>query len=206
MDCQMPILDGYQATSHIRSGASGERFKNIPIVAMTANALKGDKEKCLSCGMNDYVSKPIDDAALLSVLNTWLNQSKSDKSTTIHSTNSDHTLWNHSELLRRVNQREDRVRTLITKFLKTSPDMMDQLIDSIQNQNQEDSKKITHALKGVSANLALKRLNYKLASLESSILNEDYSHIQAEAEDAQLLFTDTMKELSQYVNNSSAPQ
>ena len=60
MDCQMPEMDGYKATSIIRDENSAVRNHNIPIIAMTANAMQGDREKCLEAGMNDYVSKPID--------------------------------------------------------------------------------------------------------------------------------------------------
>jgi signal transduction histidine kinase/DNA-binding response OmpR family regulator len=59
MDCQMPEMDGYEATSTIRDVSSGVRNHNIPIIAMTANVMKDDREKCLESGMDDYVSKPI---------------------------------------------------------------------------------------------------------------------------------------------------
>lgn len=72
MDCQMPILDGYQATENIRTGAAGESYKTIPIIAMTANAMKGDKEKCLLHGMDDYISKPINIELLREKINLWL--------------------------------------------------------------------------------------------------------------------------------------
>ena len=64
MDCQMPEMDGYEATRQIRNGRGGERNKSISIVAMTANAMQGDKEKCLEAGMDDYLSKPINMDAL----------------------------------------------------------------------------------------------------------------------------------------------
>jgi PAS domain S-box-containing protein len=71
MDCQMPVLDGYQATDKIRAGHTGQKNRTIPIIAMTANAMKGDKEKCLLHGMDDYVSKPIDIDVLREKINTW---------------------------------------------------------------------------------------------------------------------------------------
>lgn len=72
MDCQMPIMDGYEATRSIRRGDAGNIHQDIPIIAMTANAMKGDKEKCLMAGMNDYLSKPIDPIKMETTINTWL--------------------------------------------------------------------------------------------------------------------------------------
>ena len=73
MDCQMPGMDGYETTRRIRAGASNENNAQIPIVAMTANALAGDKNKCLEAGMNDYISKPVQPKSLFELLVKWFN-------------------------------------------------------------------------------------------------------------------------------------
>lgn len=73
MDCQMPELDGYEATQCIRRGDAGSHYRTIPIVAMTANAMRGDKEKCLAAGMNGYITKPIAEEALYTTLIEWLD-------------------------------------------------------------------------------------------------------------------------------------
>jgi len=74
MDCQMPEMDGYQATKLIREGVGGARYMDIPIVAMTANAMLGDEQKCLDAGMNDYLVKPINKAQVLETLHIFLNK------------------------------------------------------------------------------------------------------------------------------------
>jgi CheY-like chemotaxis protein len=69
MDCQMPDLDGYTATQRLRSQA---RFADLPVIAMTANAMLGDREKALACGMNDHAAKPIDVENLYRTLARWI--------------------------------------------------------------------------------------------------------------------------------------
>ena len=76
MDCQMPIMDGYECTGAIRKGDAGEENIGIPIIAMTANAMKGDEEKCLAAGMDDYLTKPLDIIKLEESLLKWSTQTK----------------------------------------------------------------------------------------------------------------------------------
>ena len=69
MDCQMPVLDGFEATRRIREQ---EALKTLPVIAMTANVMEGDREKCIAVGMNDYIGKPVVEAALKKTLARWL--------------------------------------------------------------------------------------------------------------------------------------
>ncbi|WP_232787873.1 ATP-binding protein [Paraglaciecola sp. MB-3u-78] len=68
MDCQMPNLDGYEATRRIRAGDAGELYSKIPIIALTANTMNSEREKCLDAGMNEYLTKPINTDVLKSIL------------------------------------------------------------------------------------------------------------------------------------------
>jgi CheY-like chemotaxis protein len=71
MDIMMPEMDGYEAMKAIRTQM---RFKKLPVIALTAKAMKDDKQKCIDAGANDYITKPIDVERLLSLMRVWLSQ------------------------------------------------------------------------------------------------------------------------------------
>jgi signal transduction histidine kinase/ActR/RegA family two-component response regulator len=73
MDCQMPVMDGFTATQNIRNGDADEGYCKIPIIAMTANAMQGDREECINAGMSDYLTKPIDEKLLADCLVKWFS-------------------------------------------------------------------------------------------------------------------------------------
>ena len=74
----MPGMDGFTTTRTIRLGAANPRYTNIPIIALTANAMTGDKKKCLDAGMSDYIPKPIQENELEAVLKKWLKEAGGD--------------------------------------------------------------------------------------------------------------------------------
>jgi CheY-like chemotaxis protein len=99
MDCQMPELDGYEATKKIRDGEAGSDFKDITIIALTANAFQTDKDACLEAGMNDFLSKPIDTQKFEKKLDLWLNcqNTRSNQEENTGYTNESPTEHNHTE-------------------------------------------------------------------------------------------------------------
>ncbi|HEC73652.1 MAG TPA: response regulator, partial [Methylophaga aminisulfidivorans] len=72
MDCMMPEMDGYEATTKLRHGESGGTNQNKPVIALTANVMDGSKEECLAAGMSDFLSKPIMPQELIAMLQRWL--------------------------------------------------------------------------------------------------------------------------------------
>ena len=76
MDCQMPVMDGFEASRQIRDANSKVRNRDIPIVAMTANTMQGDRDECIAAGMNDFISKPVETTKLQQILEQWLSEGK----------------------------------------------------------------------------------------------------------------------------------
>ena len=72
MDCQMPVMDGFESTRVIRQEGSGAINPRIPIIAMTASTMQGDRDKCIQAGMNDFIAKPVQQRELAGIIDRWL--------------------------------------------------------------------------------------------------------------------------------------
>ena len=141
MDCQMPEMDGFETTRRIRKGEGGIESKTIPIVALTANAIQGDKERCIDAGMNDYLSKPVDPEQLGEKLQYWLKKELQSKHTDSvnfeigNETNID--IWDWASALRRVRSKHALLVKLVKLFLKEMPNRLELLSNAINSQNVE---------------------------------------------------------------------
>jgi PAS domain S-box-containing protein len=146
MDVQMPVMDGFEATARIRERerASGE---HVPIVAMTAHAMKGDRERCLAAGMDDYVSKPVHAAELRQALARFApSDSQADRATGPVGPPTGR--LDRAALLARVGGREDRLRTIIRIFLEESSGLLTELREAIAGGEPSRLKRPAHSLKG----------------------------------------------------------
>ncbi len=162
MDCQMPEMDGYETTRNIRQGKAGSLYREIPIIAMTANAMKGDKEKCLASGMNDYTSKPIDPSFLKNKMLQWLLDGKSEGEATSedqHENESEQRLldlliWDKDAMWKRLNNKQDTIIKLITLFINDIPKSVKRLETAIEENDYLTIGVEAHGIKGVAANIS----------------------------------------------------
>ncbi|HEY1039065.1 MAG TPA: response regulator, partial [Bacteroidia bacterium] len=145
MDIQMPIMDGYQATKKIRR----ELALTTPIIAMTANAMAGEQEKCISIGMDDYITKPFKSESLLSLLFKHMNKG-SDAILTGANPLTDEKKVNRITDLAYLREfsggKEDFVKEMIEVFLEQNPIDVKTLEDAISTDNYAQIKAITHTL------------------------------------------------------------
>jgi PAS domain S-box-containing protein len=151
MDVQMPEMDGFEATRAIRGSRSAVLHRDIPIVAMTAHALKGDREKCLHAGMNDYISKPIEGPALRCILERCL-EGEAGRKTVVLQAGFHSSAPVDMERLSDLTGGDGRFeRELIESFLVETERHVADLITALRERNEEDLKRMAHTIRGSSA-------------------------------------------------------
>jgi signal transduction histidine kinase/CheY-like chemotaxis protein/HPt (histidine-containing phosphotransfer) domain-containing protein len=157
MDCQMPILDGYVTTKTIRKDPSFLNFK-VPVIAMTANAMVGDREKCLDAGMNDYLSKPFSLEALSNKIDQWLLQQFSaikvwtDTQVNLHPQQM-LPIFDYNALKERLLGDPDTIEKIITLFVDDLPKRLSALKDAITDKNLPSALFHIHSIKGACLNI-----------------------------------------------------
>ncbi len=182
MDCQMPEMDGYEASRQIRAGKCGELYQTVPIVAMTANAMEGDKEKCLAAGMNDYLSKPIHPELVTEKLVRWLAieaifSSEDHVNAKIQVEDNTNADWDQNEVHERVNGESEQLSALIELFLEDIPTQIQALKNAVESNNFTAICHTAHAIKGVAANLSGLRLQRLAAQIEEDARDEDMTSV-----------------------------
>jgi PAS domain S-box-containing protein len=158
MDVQMPEMDGFEAARHIRDPQSAVLDHNIPIIAMTAHAMKGDKERCFQAGMNDYIAKPVSLQSLRGLLEKWQNlQQKEGYLNDVipgeKKPSANFPVFDREALLERVMDDADLERKLIESFLEDTPKQVNALRKSIEREEADKVSWYAHKIKGSSSNI-----------------------------------------------------
>lgn len=167
MDCQMPVMDGYQATRKLRQDP---RYSSLPVIAMTANAMVGDKEKCLDAGMNDFIAKPIDVAQLFGTLARWIAPAMpQDMAVVVAQPEAELPViagLKMAEAMRRVGGNAALMRKLLERFVETQFDAMQRIVAAIENNQLETAIREAHTLKGLAGNIGAGGLADSAARVE----------------------------------------
>lgn len=153
MDCQMPVLDGYKATQIIRDPESNVLNHNIPIIAMTANAMQGDREKTIKAGMDDYIAKPIDPKLVRELLSRWL-KTKTDSSSS-------------------------NINTVIEAFISDTKTNSIALQNAISEKDIHNIKEQAHKIKGSAANVGGLRISETATLIEQHAKNSELTAIES---------------------------
>jgi signal transduction histidine kinase/DNA-binding response OmpR family regulator len=154
MDCQMPEMDGYAATAEVRSLRSNVLNHNVPIIAMTAHAMKGDREKCLASGMDDYLSKPIQPERILEVIEKWLARSKKwQPEATPDDIPTMNKVFDRTGFLDRLMGDKDLAGEILDGFLADVPLQVYEMKKALDIGDAHSIRQQAHSLKGASANV-----------------------------------------------------
>ena len=187
MDCQMPVMDGFEATRRLRQREAENALPRLPIIALTANAMQGDRDLCLAAGMDDYVSKPINAEQMRLVLTRWMPGSATDKSPAAASTESPAGAAPLDlDALAETLGAED-TQTILPVFLADMEDMLQQLLPALAGK-QAQASRLAHSIKGASGNLTAHEMQDLAGAVERHVNSGNWDAAQAEARTLELAF------------------
>ncbi|HJW23669.1 MAG TPA: response regulator [Rhodocyclaceae bacterium] len=185
MDCQMPEMDGFAATAAIRQGEEAAGAPRLPIIALTGNAIEGDRERCLAAGMDDYLSKPFTQAQLFETLGRWLKAAAPDqapeaaappdRSEPVAAEDAESVLNSRSlDAVRALDPSGQKglVRKLVDLYLNDGPLRLQQLSAALAAGDANGVRKAAHAMKSSSANVGAERLAAQLKELEALAMRD----------------------------------
>ena len=202
MDCQMPLMDGYEATRIIRDPRSAVRDHGIPVIAMTAHAMSGDRERCLEAGMNDYISKPVSPGSLAQAIGKWL----SEKGEAVPGARENPGIfsppgipvWDREAMADRLMGDEGLVMSIIELFLTDIPRQLDLLGEMLEKGDLSGAERQLHTIKGASANVGGEALRELASEMENAagrgeidLLKSRFSDLGSEFERLRLAMSES---------------
>ena len=203
MDCQMPDMDGYTATEEIRKNEAATDT-HVPILAMTANALKGDREKCIDAGMDDYLTKPIDIKSLSDLLEKWLPTATDDKQkennekeaamkdkeevappveekgeSALDGENEERAKTIDMHRIREIfGDNNDAIKEFIGIFITSTEEVLKEVLVAVRAKDHDAAKKLLHRLKGSAGNSGIMIIHELCISGEQVLEKSDWSMLE----------------------------
>ena len=207
MDCQMPEMDGFQATIEIRKIEAEKDQPKHNIIALTANAMKGDREKCLAVDMNDYLTKPYTQETIINTLKRWLPaqslQQDNQNTQTISEEQKDNNSMEDNDIvdfdiangLKLI--LKDRFAIMIDKFEINAEKLIIEMHEAYANKDMETLRRGAHTLKGSSGTLGAKKLQKTCAELESSAKQGEIPRLEEQLADIEADYQEFKQHLPQ---------
>jgi PAS domain S-box-containing protein len=214
MDVQMPEMDGIEATRQIRDPRSAVINHGIPVIAMTAHAMQGDRERCLEAGMNDYVSKPVDPWTLAETLDKWLpkdgaefammNNDSGKKQAEIDEGGSPSSLIAHHSslifdragMMDRLMHDEELALTVVAGFLEDIPRQIATLKDCLETGDAPGAERQAHSIKGAAANVGGEALRRVALEMEKGGKAGDLDVVKARVDELEAQFDQLKQAMS----------
>ncbi|NTU92673.1 MAG: response regulator [Chlorobiaceae bacterium] len=171
MDCQMPELDGFEATRMIRTGQAGESNRNLPIVAMTANAMVGDRERCIESGMDDYIAKPVRKQDFLRMLEKYLQYRVpgfGSEGPTVEEV-PEGEIFDEKDMLQRLELDTFIAREIIAQFMQDAPGQLEGIRQAFHDRDAGQMRLLVHTMKGAAATIGAVRLSSQALAVEKAL-------------------------------------
>ena len=167
MDCRMPVMDGFEATRKIRAD---RRFADLPILAMSGDATEDDQQKCLECGMNGCIAKPIDVGQLFTTLGHWVKVVIGSNGAAAHGDEAPNIPGLETDkALRHLEGNVDLLRKLIIRFGATQADTVTRIRTAIESGDAETAARAAHTFKGVAGNIGATQMFERAAMVEGML-------------------------------------
>lgn len=202
MDCQMPIMDGFEATKAIRQQP---QYASLPILAMTANAMAGDKERCFLAGMNDHIAKPIDVSQLFLTMAKWINPDKKIIQKITHAgikkealnTLMDLSILDITGALERVDGNSHLLENLLIRFTQTQSTVIPRIKDAIESNDIQLAIREAHTLKGLAGNIGATALFEEAQELERMLLHDEVETLDTRLNHIEMILNTIFQAISE---------
>jgi len=206
MDVQMPVLDGYSATRQLRRS---DRFAGLPIIAMTANAMSGDRERALESGMNDYVSKPVEPDEMRQVVHRWTvggTETKEPARAPAEPEKPATIALDLDAALRRASGNMALLIKMMQRFQSDAPNFSRNFEEMRAAADHEGAVRTAHSLKGIAGTIGLLELQTAAGKLESAARDDASEEVVRECYVATLqALEQSLHLIDQVINNPASP-